>query len=205
MFPTEPKRRRPGRPKSPTLEQDFFVSAREYAAQASVLRFPCVKYQRDIVGFARDILGFTPCRTLRELVEIRDDEDARNVLDHERTKCLWSKQIEILEAVQNNERVAVASGHKISKSHTAAIVGLWFYSCFDDARVIYSSTTYHQVETILWQEFRKTRYRAQIHIPGDMHEVARSGFKSEDFREAYGFTAKEPEAIAGISDRKSVV
>jgi hypothetical protein len=198
----EAKRRRPGRPKSPTLLEEFFASAREYAAQESTLSFPCVRYQKDIIGFARDVLGFTPCRTLGELIAIRDDEDARDVPEHERVPCLWPKQIEILEAfMPDDARVSTASGHKISKSHTFAILALWFYSCFHDAKVVFSSTTYRQVETILWTEFRKMRYRAKVNIPGDMHEVASSGFKSTDFREVYGFTSKQPEAVAGISGK----
>lgn len=197
----EPKRRRPGRPKAPTLEQDFFVSAKEHAAQSSVLRFPCTTYANDIIGFAQHVLGFTPCRTLAELIAIRDDEERRGVPENEQRPCLWPKQIEILEAIQRGVRVSVASGHKIGKSHTAGIAGLWFYSCFDDAKVIYSSTTYHQVKTILWDEFRRLRYRSAVFIPGDMHEMPASGFISVDFRSARGFTAKEPEAVAGISGR----
>lgn len=201
MRVAEPKQRRPGRPKSPTLEQDFFTDAHAFAAQSSILSFPCVHYQTDIIGFARDVMGFTPCRTLAELVAIRDDEDARDVPEHERQLCLWGEQIAILEAIMREERVSVSSGHKISKSHTLGIAALWFYSCFHDAKVIFSSTTYHQVESILWAEFRRLRWRAKVSIPGDMHEVASSGFKSDDFRIVQGFTAKEPEAIAGISGK----
>lgn len=201
MTSAEPKQRRPGRPKAPTLEQDFFAGARAYAAQSSILAFPCVRYQTDIIGFARDVMGFTPCRSLVELVAVRDDEDARDVPEHERRLCLWGEQIEILEAIMRDERVSVSSGHKISKSHTLGIAALWFYSCFHDAKVVFSSTTYHQVESILWAEFRRLRYRAKVSIPGDMHEVASSGFKSDDFRIVQGFTAKEPEAIAGISGK----
>lgn len=201
MISAEPKQRRPGRPKSPTLEQDFFVSALAYAAQSSILAFPCVHYQTDIIGFVRDVLGYHPCRTLAELVAIRDDEDARNVPEHERRLCLWPQQVEVLEAIQKHERVSVSSGHKVSKSHTLGIAALWFYSCFHDAKVVFSSTTYHQVESILWSEFRRLRFRSKVSIPGDMHEVASSGLKSEDFRIVQGFTAKEPEAIAGISGK----
>jgi phage terminase large subunit len=203
MNPTpEAKRRRPGRPKAPTFGEAAFAFIRERAAQESVLSFPCTRYQADIIGFARDVLGFTPCRTLTELVDIRDDEDARGVPEHERLPCLWPKQIEILEAfMPADARVSVASGHKISKSHTFAIVALWFYSCFQDAKVVFTSTTYHQVEKILWTEFRKMRYRSAVLIPGEMHEVAHSGFKSDDFREVYGFTSKQPEAVAGISGK----
>lgn len=199
--------RRPGRPKGLLLSQDFGVACREALSSLSTISFPATQYQTDILGFARDILGYTPCFTLEELVRIRDQEEATNVPVHERQKCLWDKQVEILLAIQaaiNNEpgipkSVAVSSGHKISKSHTAAVVALWFYSSFQDAKVVMTSTTFHQVQTILWEEFRKTRERSKVHIPGDCHLMASSGFLSEDFRGVRGFTAKEPEAVAGIS------
>jgi phage terminase large subunit len=207
-MPFESKVRRVGRPKGLTLSQDFGAACREALAGLSEISFPCTQYADDILGFARDVLGFTPCFTLDELVRIRDEEDALNVPEHERRPCLWPKQVEIMLAIQDAvhgvegiKRVAVSSGHKISKSHTAAIVGAWFYSSFADAKVIFSSTTYHQVQTILWDEFRKTRYRSKVVIPGDMHQLASSGFVSEDFRSARGFTAREPEAVAGISGK----
>lgn len=213
-MPLESKVRRVGRPKGMSLSQDFGVAAREALAGLSSLTFPCARYQDDILGFAKDVLGYTPCFTLEELVAIRDDEDARGVPEHERLPCLWPKQVEILVAIQDSvngklvndhgtviSRVSISSGHKISKSHTAGIAGLWFYSCFDDAKVVFSSTTFHQVKTILWDEFRKIRHRSRIVIPGDMHTLPSSGFISEDFRSARGFTAKEPEAVAGISGK----
>lgn len=199
--------RRVGRPKGLSLPQDFGRACSEAFAGLSEIGFPCTQYQTDIVGFCEDVLGYKACYELEQLVAIRDEEDARNVAEHERTPCLWPKQVEILIAVQDSvndptqKRVAISSGHKISKSHTAAILGLWFYSSFSDAKVVFSSTTYHQVETILWDEFRKMRYRSKVVIPGDMHELARSGFRSEDFRTVRGFTAKEPEAVAGISGK----
>lgn len=206
-MPLESKHRRVGRPKGLTLAQDFGAAAREALAGLGEIVFPCTQYQTDILAFAEEVLGYTPCYTIEQLVAIRDDEDARNVPENERTPCLWPKQVEILLAIQEavahttQRRVAVSSGHKISKSHTAAIAGLWFYSSFDDAKVVFSSTTYHQVQTILWDEFRKTRHRSKVVIPGDMHQLAASGFVSEDFRTARGFTAREPEAVAGISGR----
>ncbi len=112
---------------------------------------------------------------------------------------LWSKQVEILNAIRDHKRVAVKSGHKISKSYTLAVAALWFFCSFPDARVVMSSVTSRQVDAILWRELRKIRSRAPIAIPGDMHELARSGFKATDFREIVGFTAREAEAVAGIS------
>lgn len=208
-MPLESKVRRVGRPKGLTLSQDFGAACREALDGLSTVSFPCHRYQTDILGFARDVMGYTPCFTLAELVTIRDAEDAAKTPEHARQPCLWPKQVEILLAVQDAvngtngapKRVVISSGHKISKSHTAALVAHWFYSSFDDAKVVLTSTTYHQVQNILWDEFRKTRYRSKVVIPGDMHQLASSGFVSEDFRSARGFTAREPEAVAGISGR----
>jgi len=133
--------------------------------------WPRHKWQRDPVGFARKVLGVEP----------------------------WEKQRVILELVANNPRVAVASGHKIGKSNCAAILALWFYCSFPDARVVLSSTTARQVTQILWREVRKLHARAKVPISGEMHDSAAAGIKSDDFREIVGFTAKEAEAVAGIS------
>jgi len=162
-------------------------------ARATTLRFPDPKYQRDPVGFFRNVLG----------VE------------------LWAKQVEIAEAVRDHSRVAVCSGHKIGKSLVIAGLALWFYCSYRDARVILSSTTSRQVDQILWRELRMLRARSgrcldcktadptghviarpcphSAIIEGEQGELARTGLKSDDFREIVGFTAKEAEAVAGVS------
>lgn len=142
-------------------------------AAASTITWPNDRYRNDPVAFFREVLGVEP----------------------------WEKQVEICEAVRDHGRVAVASGHKVSKSHTDAGIALWFYCSFEDARVIMSSVTSRQVDQILWRELRMMFSRAVQPIDGEMHELARSGLKSKDFREIVGFTAKEAEAVAGISGR----
>lgn len=135
------------------------------------VHWPSPKYRDDPVGFAREVLGVDP----------------------------WHRQVEVLEAVRDDMRVAVRSGHKVSKSHTAAIVALWFYCSNADARVVMTSTTARQVDQILWREVRMQRTRAVVTIDGEMGMLARTGLRSADFREIVGFTAREPEAVAGIS------
>jgi phage terminase large subunit len=157
------------------------------------VRFPSAKYRADPVAFFREILGVEP----------------------------WSRQIEIIEAVRDHPRVAVSSGHKVSKSHTAAGIALWYYCSFDDARVVMTSTTSRQVDQILWRELRMMRARGgrctacckadpemrrierpcphSAVIEGEQGDMARTGLKSPDFREIVGFTAREAEAVAGIS------
>jgi hypothetical protein len=147
----------------------------ELAAAATAVRFPTSRWAQDPVGFSHEVLGATP----------------------------WWRQVEILEAVRDHDRVTVRSGHKVGKSNTAALLALWFYCSFEDARVLLTSTTARQVEDILWRELKKVRargFRATGHrIDPEPHELARSGMKSDDFRQILGFTAKQPEAVAGVS------
>lgn len=133
--------------------------------------WPNEKYQQDPVAFFREVLGITP----------------------------WSRQIEIAEAVRDCPRVTVRSGHKVSKSNTAAGIALWFYCSFSDARVVMSSVTSRQVDEILWRELSMRRARSLIPIDGEIGKLARTGLKSRDFRQIVGFTASEAEAVAGIS------
>lgn len=176
-----------------------------YKLEASTrIRFPSPVYQKDPVGFCRNILGVEP----------------------------WSAQVKILESVRDHMRTAVRSGHKVGKSRSAAMVGWWWFCGWPDARAVMSSTTARQVDQILWREVRMVRARGgrcvecrlemeaaikagmpQVEaqhrwprpcahsalIEEEPGELARTGVKSDDFREIVGFTAKEAEAVAGIS------
>lgn len=168
---------------------------REAQLYATRTRFPSPLYRARPVEFCREVLGFEP----------------------------WLRQVEILEAIRDRDRVAVVSGHKCGKSSVAAAVALWFYCSFTDARVVMTSTTSRQVDQILWRELRMQRARSGrcvdckredpegLRIPrpcphstlieGEQGELARTGLKSSDFREVVGFTAREAEAVAGISGR----
>lgn len=176
-----------------TFDDDLGLGLEKQLERTLHVQFPNPKYALDPAGFFREILGVEP----------------------------WSRQIEILEAIRDHDRVAVCSGHKVSKSHSAAGTALWFYCSFPDARVVLTSTTARQVEQILWRELRMLRARSgrcvackredpegirikrpcphSAIIEGEQGDLARTGLKAPDFREVVGFTAKEAEAVAGIS------
>lgn len=179
-----------------TYETGFAEALAIQVQRTTTVLFPSERWLHDPVGFFYFVLGVRP----------------------------WSKQIEIIEAIRDHKRVSVASGHKVSKSNTAAGLALWFYCSFVDARVVMTSTTDRQVNEILWLEVRKMRARSGIcydckqlnkarkqgekikapceHsaiIDGKIGEMARTGLASEDFREIKGFTAREAEAMAGTS------
>lgn len=192
--------RRVGRPRNADRERSYFGSnlalrIRTELANTTRLSFPSEEYRARPVDFFREVLGVEP----------------------------WSRQIDIINAVRDYPRVAVCSGHKVSKSHSAAGIALWYYCSFSDARVVMTSTTSRQVDQILWRELRMMRARSGrcvackaddpegLRIPrpcphsalieGEQGELARTGLKASDFREIVGFTAKEAEAVAGISGR----
>jgi len=191
-----PRRRRAPPPAQRLgLVGDLSAYLRAKVTDLTRLRWPSERYRARPVEFFREILGVEP----------------------------WHKQIEIIEAVRDHDRVAVASGHKVSKSHTATGLALWWYCSFDDARAVMTSTTSRQVDQILWRELMMIRARSgrcvvcrvadpdglvikrpcphSALIDGELGTLARTGLKSDDFREIVGFTAREPEAIAGISGR----
>ncbi len=67
---------------------DLARVAAAIAATASTLSWPSLRYQSDPVAFFRDVLGVEP----------------------------WEKQRDIILAVRDHKRVAIASGHKVSKA-----------------------------------------------------------------------------------------
>lgn len=133
--------------------------------------FPLTSYQKKPVEFIEEYLG----------VE------------------LWDKQKEIVLAIAFGARVSVKSGHKVGKTRLAVCVAIWFYSCFEDARVLMTSVVARQVSGILWRELRKVLAKAPKKIPGRLSELPDKGLKADDFREIVGFTAREPEAVQGTS------
>ena len=175
-----------------TFADMLIYQLRRESLRGLEITWPDRRWWDDPIAFATQILGITP----------------------------WSRQEEILLAARDNERVAVTSGHKVGKSNTSAILALCFYASFDDARVLMTSTTARQVDAILWRELSMTKARGgrcvackavdpngrripapcphSALIDGDLKGLAKSGLKS-GFREIVGFTAREAEAVAGIS------
>jgi phage terminase large subunit len=131
----------------------------------------------DPVGFAREIVKITP----------------------------HAKQALILAAVSAYKRVATVSGHKVGKSTALALLALWFYCSFPNARVVITATTDNQVNGIIWREIKRLVRRAKragYTIPGseNMGIKAITGLTNPyNDSEIRGYTAREAEAIAGVS------
>lgn len=155
-----------------------------------VFQWPSKQYQRDPVGFGRNILGV---RT-------------------------WEFQDEIQLSVRDNVYTAVCGGRKLGKDFAVGILALWFYCSFAHARVRFTAVTDRQVNEVFWLQVRQLLAghgrcvrckkldprgpRPCPHsriIPEEPGTLARTGLKSVDFREIVGLTAKEAEGAAGIS------
>lgn len=73
----------------------------------------------------------------------------------------WTKQVEIMQSVAVNARVAVASGNSIGKTFIAARIACWFMDCFYPATVITTAPTTRQVKDLLWKEMSVVHARAK--------------------------------------------
>jgi hypothetical protein len=84
---------------------------------------------------------------------------------------LWSKQKEIINALDMHKKVAVKSGHGVGKSFTAAIVAARWIATHpaDETLVVTTAPSARQVHAILWEDIRK------LHRKGNLSgEVQRS-------------------------------
>lgn len=111
----------------------------------------------------------------------------------------WSKQRELLYAIKTHSRVAIRSGHKVSKSHSLAIAALWWAWTVPDARVAITSASFQQVEKILWREITKMYRNAKIKLKGNLYRDPATGLMFDTGNEVFGFSTNEPERAAGIS------
>ncbi len=111
----------------------------------------------------------------------------------------WSRQAEIMRAVRDHERVAVRSGHKVSKSCTAACLALWYYHNRPNSLVVLTSSTDDQVRLILWAELRRLYLRAPELLGGELHESHRVGLTNKDGRRIVGLASNKGENMAGFS------
>ncbi len=80
----------------------------------------------------------------------------------------WSKQIEIINAIFEHERVSVKACHSSTKTYTAADVSLAFLLLRFPAKVITTAPTFHQVQNLLWSEIRS---KWNEHLADEMGDV----------------------------------
>ena len=77
---------------------------------------------------------------------------------------LWSKQIEIIEALRDHRKVAVQSCHGPGKSFVGARAVAWFISTAPrgEARAVTTAPTGDQVKGVLWHEINAAHDRGRL-------------------------------------------
>lgn len=113
----------------------------------------------------------------------------------------WSRQREFLLAVAENPRVAVRSGHKVSKSTSLVILALWWAMTRERGIVVMSATAGHQLADILWPELVRVYNAAPVPLGGKLSEDYHRGLRFSGGRRIFGKKVEDtsPESFAGIS------
>lgn len=81
---------------------------------------------------------------------------------------LWSKQAESARLIADNDRVAIKSGHAVGKSFLSAAIGMWYSEGHCPSNVIYTSSSWSNIEDITWPEVHKMWQFAPYKLGGRM-------------------------------------
>lgn len=123
--------------------------------------------------------------------------DPVRFISHELGARPWAKQVEIIESVRDEPRVAVRSCNGSGKTYVAAHVVLWWLMCFQDAMAITTAPTEHQVRDVLWREIRRA-YRGNEDLLGG--KLLRTSLELGDKHYAQGLSTDSPERFQGFHE-----
>ena len=107
----------------------------------------------------------------------------------------WQKQKDILNALRNNDFVAVRSCNGSGKTYTAALATLWWLMAHDEAVVITTAPSERQVKELLWREIRSL-YNQNKHLIGG--KMTQTRLELSNKRYAYGFSTDTVERFQGF-------
>ncbi len=79
---------------------------------------------------------------------------------------LWAKQLEIAEAIRDNPRVAVRSGHASGKTYLTASLALWFANSFPGSMTITTAPGDRQVKKAMWGEIELAYNQSKMRLGG---------------------------------------
>lgn len=128
-------------------------------------------YQKDPVLYFNEVINFYP------------DE--------------WQK--EAAYSVRDNPRTSIKSGQGVGKTADTGGTGLWWLSCFEDAKVVATAPTRRQLNDILWSEMAKWINKSpllQAILSKTKTYIYMNG--AEDTWFAVAVASSRPENIAGF-------
>lgn len=132
-----------------------------------------------------------PVGYVREVIQAEPDE--------------W--QIDVMNAVVSNQRVAVASGHGIGKSALIAWLIHWFISTRPDPQIVVTANTKNQLDSKTWRELAKWNKQA---LNSAWFEYSATKFFLKDspetwFAAAIPWTEHNSESFAGTHEEHVLV
>jgi len=149
-----------------------------------------------------------------ELARRRWHQDAAGWIQEKLGEFLWSKQIEIANAISKHRRVAVQSCHGPGKSFLAARIAAWWLetvATVGEAFVVTSAPTAPQVRAILWREMNRAHGKGNLRGRCNQTEwwmdyTTPTGEKKEELV-AFGRKPDEmsPASFQGIHARRVLV
>ena len=107
----------------------------------------------------------------------------------------WQKQIEVLEALRDGDRVTVRACHGVGKTFIAASAALWFLFTRKPAIVLTTAPTERQVRQVLWRQLRALHRNAKWKLGGKLHLTQLD--LGEDWF-ALGLSTNEPDRFQGF-------
>lgn len=111
-------------------------------------------------------------------------------------KKLWGGQEKALWAYRNNKRTAIKSGNTVGKTTIAAdIVNDWLFTHGPQAKVITTSSSWTQVEEVLWKEIRSFVTSSKIPLGA---EILNTSLKLSDEWFAIGISTDTPVRFQGF-------
>lgn len=127
-----------------------------YYAQQLTTGVAMVQYQKDPVGFARDVL---------EIPESHIRWSLHRAFGTHRWDGTKDPLAVIAESLANWQDVGVESGTGTGKSFWLAVLVFWFLGCFEDALVNTYAPKEDQLKKAIWKEIGRLWPRFQRHFP----------------------------------------
>ena len=114
----------------------------------------------------------------------------------------WDKQIEIVHAIRDFDRVTVRSGHGVGKTYIVSRIALWFLYTHVPSIVLTTAPTFRQVETVLWGEIRQAHRNARVKLGGTLLQTQ---IKIDDKWYALGFSTDDADRMQGYHEENILI
>jgi phage terminase large subunit len=115
---------------------------------------------------------------------------------------LWAREIELLQSIKTNRRIAIKACHAVGKNFTLAIGALWWLTRYPDGIVLTTSPTERQVRTQLWSEIHRMVERARVPYP--KLKSTELKFRGEH-NFAIGFSTNQTENFQGYHGKQILI